>query len=153
MVSGSVKRILGNSILFFNCSSLFFDIMNMTLFYFNISIMTLLYLFIFAIILFLIYHSYILGLVRLELYTCLGSYSIYPSDPWVNDRYCVGVVAIVPYMRDRRVVRGSDSSIDSYIVPLSCIGLAEQHYYRGVITMFLIFLDNITMHGCSPVSQ
>jgi len=121
--------------------------------------MTLLYLFIFAIILFLVYHSYILGLVRLDLYTCLGSYSVYPSDPWVNDRYCVGVVlilylsAIVPYMPDRGVVRGSDSSIDSYIVPLSCIGLTEQHYYRGVIAMFLIFLDNITMHGCSLVSQ
>ena len=87
--------------------------------------------FIFAIILFLVYHSYILGLVRLDLYTCLGSYSIYPLDPWVNDRYCVGMVlipylsAIVPYMPDRGVVRGSDSSIDSYIVPLSCIGLAE----------------------------
>ena len=44
-------------------------------------------------------------------------------------KYCVGVVpipylsAIVPYMPDRGVVRGSDSSIDSYIVPLSCIGV------------------------------
>ena len=72
----------------------------------------------------------------MDLYTCLGSYSVYQSDPWVNDRYCVGVVlipylsAIVPYMPDRGVVRGSDSSIDSYIVPLSCIGLAEQHYHR-----------------------
>jgi len=121
--------------------------------------MNLLYLFIFAIILFLVYHSYIFGLVRLDLYTCLGSYSVYPSDPGVNDRYCVGVVlisylsVIVPYMPDRGVVRGSDSSIDSYIVPLSCIGLAEQHYYRRVIAMFLIYLDNITMHGRSPVSQ
>jgi len=131
----------------------------MTLFYINILIMTLLYLFIFTIILFLVYHSYILGLVRLELYTCLGLYSVYPSDPWVNDRYCVGVVlipylsAIVSYMPDRGVVRGSDSSIDYYIVPLPCIGLADEHYYRGVIVIFLIFLDNITMHGRSPVSQ
>jgi len=120
---------------------------------------TLLYLFIFKIILFLVYHGHILGLVRLDLYTCLGSYSVYPLDPWVNDRYCVGVVlipylsTIVPHMSDRGVVRGSDNSIDSYIVPLSCIGLAEQHYYSGVITMFLIFLANITMHGRSPVSQ
>ena len=133
--------------------------MNMTLFYFNILLMTLLYLFIFTIILFLVYHSYILGLVRLDLYTCLGSYSVYPSDPWVNDRYCVGVVlipylsAIVPYMPDRRVVRGSDSSIDSYIVPLPCIGQGEQHYYRGVIAMFLIYLANISMHGRSLVLQ
>ena len=43
--------------------------------------------------------------------------------------------AIVPYMSDRRVVRGGDISIDSYIVPLSCIGQAEQHYYRGVIAV------------------
>jgi len=133
--------------------------MNITLFYINILIMTLLYLFIFAIILFLVYDSYMLGLVRLELYTCLGLYSVYPCVQWVNDKYCVRVVpipdlsAIVPYMPDRGVVRGSDSSIDSYIVPLSCIGQAEQHYYRGVITVFLIFLDNITMHGRSPASQ
>jgi len=146
-------------LLFFNCSSLFFSIMNMTLFYFNILIMTLIYLFIFAIILFLVYHSYMLGLVRLELYTCLGSYIIYPCVQWVNDKYCVGVVpipylsAIVPYMPDRGVVSDSDSSINSYIVPLSCIGLAEQHYYKGMIAMFLIYLDNITMHGRSPFSQ
>jgi len=95
----------------------------MTLFYFNILIMTLLYLFIFAIILFLVYHSYMLGLVRLELYTRLGSYSVYPCVQWVNDKYCVGVVpipylsTIVPYMPDRGLVRGGDSSIDSYIVP------------------------------------
>jgi len=131
----------------------------MTLFYFNILIMTLLYLSIFSIILFLVYHGYMLGLVRLELYTCLGSYSVYPCLQWVNDKYCVCIVpipylsAIVPYMPDHGVVRGSDSSIDSYIVPVSFIGLVEQHYYRGVIAMFLIFLDNITMHGRSPVSQ
>ena len=56
-------------------------------------------------------------------------------------------------MPDRGVVRDSDSFIDSYIVPLSCVGLAEQHYYRGVIAMFLIYLANITMHGRSLVSQ
>ena len=100
-----------------------------------------------------------LGLVRLELHTYLGSYSVYSCVQWVNDKYCVGVVlipylsVIVPYMSNRGVVHVSDSSIDSYIVPLSCIGLAEQHYYRGVIAMFLIFLDNITMLGRSPVSQ
>ena len=90
--------------------------------------MTLLYLFIFAIILFLVYHSYILGLVRLELYTCLGSHSVYPSDPWLNDRYCVGVVlipylsAIVPNMPNRGVVCESDSFIDSYIDPSHVLG-------------------------------
>ena len=61
--------------------------------------------------------------------------------------------AIVPNKPDRGVVRDSDSFIDSYIVPLLCIGLAEQYYYRGVIAMFLIYLANITMHGRSLVSQ
>ena len=133
--------------------------MNMTLFYFNILIMTLLYLIIFAIIVFIAYHSYMLGLVRLELYTCLGSYSVHPCDQWVNDKYCVDVVsipslsAVAPYMPDCGVVRDSDSFVDSYIVPLSCIGRAEQNYYKGMIAMFLIFLANITMHGRSPFSQ
>jgi len=91
----------------------------MTFLYFNILIMTLLYLFIFAIISFLVYHVYILGLVILELYTCLGLYSVYPSGPWVNDKNCVGVVpilylsAIVPCMPDRGVICGGDSSVDS----------------------------------------
>jgi len=131
----------------------------MTLLYFNILIMTLLYLFIFAIISFLVYHGYMLGLVRSELYTCLGLYNVYPCVQWVNNKYCVGVVsipylsAIVPYMPDRGVVCGGDNFVDSYIVPLPCIGQAEQHYYRGVIAMFLIFLDNITMHGRNLVSQ
>jgi len=56
-------------------------------------------------------------------------------------------------MPDRGVVCDSDSFIDSYIVPVSCIGLAEQHYYRGVIAMFLILIANITMHGRNLVLQ
>ena len=48
--------------------------MNMTLFYFNILLMTLLYLLIFKIILFLVYHSYVLGLVRLVLTPFLDTY-------------------------------------------------------------------------------
>ena len=83
-----------------------------------------------------------LVLVRLELYTCLGSYNVYLCVQWVNDKYCVGVVpipylsAIVPYMPDHGVVHGGDSSIDSYIVPtvpLPCIGQGEQHFYKGVL--------------------
>ena len=122
--------------------------MNMTLLYFNILIMTLLYLFIFAIILFLVYHSYILGLVRLDLYTCLGSYSVYPSDPWVNDRYCVGVVlipylsVIVPNMLDRGVVRDSDSFIDSYIVshPKICTLECDLEITKNKDKEFIIFI-------------
>ena len=77
----------------------------------------------------------------------------------LSGRSYVGMVlryylpANVSYWPGCVVVRDSDSFVDSYIVPLSCIGQAEQHYYRGVIAMFLIFLANITMHGCSLFSQ
>ena len=106
MVSGSVKRILGNSstVLHLFIIVLQYYEYDFALFQY-IDYDFALYLFIFAIILFLVYHSYMLGLGRLELYTCLGSYSVYPSHQWVNDKYCVGVVpipylfAIVPYMR------------------------------------------------------
>ena len=71
MVSGSIKRILGNS-------SLVLQLFIFVLQYYEYDFVLLqyidydlLYLFIFAIILFLVYHSYMLGLVRLELYTCL----------------------------------------------------------------------------------
>ena len=89
----------------------------MTLLYFIILFMTLLYSFMFLVILFLVYYDYILGLVRYESYPCLGSYRGYPLALWVNDRYCVGVVprlylsAIVPYIPDREVDRGSDSHV------------------------------------------
>jgi len=51
-----------------------------------------------------------------------------PLVPWVNDRYCVGVVpipylsAIVPYILEQAVDRGSDSPVESSIVLLPFIG-------------------------------
>ena len=87
----------------------------------------------FSIILFLVYHTYILGLVRSEFYPCLGLYKVYPimACPLVsrvNNRYYVGVVpipylsAIVPYILEREVDRGSDSPIESSVVFLPFIG-------------------------------
>ena len=67
----------------------------------------------------------------------------------LSGRSYVGVVlryylpANVSYWPGCVVVRDSDSFVDSYIVPLSCIGQAEQYYYRGVIAMLVIFLANI----------
>jgi len=92
----------------------------------------------FSIILFLVYYAYILGLVRSEFYPYLGSYKVYPIMasplvPWVNDRYCIGVVPIpylsvtVPYIPEREVDRGSDSPVDSSVVLLPFIGQAEQY--------------------------
>ena len=163
MVSGSIKRILGNSLIVVLIVLLIIFVLQ----YYEYDFVLLQYIAYDFALLGFIQDYIVLSLSwlctwlsnRLDLYTCLGSYSVYPVDPWVNDRYCVGMVlipylsAIVPNMPDRGVVRDSDSFIDSYIVPLSCIGLAEQHYYRGVIKMFLIFLANITMHERSLVSQ
>ena len=124
----------------------------MTLFYFIILSMTLLYSFMFLVILFLVYYDYILGIVRSESYPCLGSYSVYPPVLWVNDRYCVGMVprpylsAIVPYIPDREVDRGSDSPIESFVVLLPFVGQAEQFYYGGMIAMFFNSLVILTMH-------
>jgi hypothetical protein len=92
-----------------------------------------------------------LGIVRLQLYSSIGSYSACSLDRWVSGKYCAGVVpilyfpAIAPYIPDCVVDRGSDSPVVSFIVHLSSIGQAEHNYYREVIAMFFIFLCNITM--------
>jgi hypothetical protein len=70
--------------------------MNMTLVYSIILDMTLLYLIMFLIILSLVYFDYMLGIVRLELYLSIGSYSACSLDRWVSGKYCVDVVPI-PY--------------------------------------------------------
>ena len=147
-----------------HCQSLFFIIMNMTLVYSIILIMTLFYSLIFSIILFLVYYAYILCLVRSEFYPCLGSYKVYPIMacplvPWVNDRYCVGVVpipylsVIVPYIPEHEVDHESDSPIESSVVLLPFIGQAEKYYYGEVITLFLIFLSNTHYTGMNLLSS
>jgi hypothetical protein len=124
--------------------------MNMTLVYSIILDMTLLYL-MFSIILLLVYFDYMLGIVRLELYSSIGLYSACSLDRWVSGKYCVGVVpipyfpAIAPYIPDRVVDHGSDSPVESFVVHLPSIGQAEHNYYREVIAMIFIFLRNITM--------
>jgi hypothetical protein len=85
------------------------------------------------------------------LYSSIGSYSACLLDRWVSGKYCVGVVpipyfpTIVPYIPDHVVDHESDSPIESFVVHLPNIGLAEHKYYREVIAMFFIFLCNITM--------
>jgi hypothetical protein len=79
--------------------------------------LTLLYLLIFSIIMFLVYFGYMLGIVGLELYSIIGSYSACSLLSWVSGKYCVGVVpipyfpAIAPYISDCEVDRGSDSPV------------------------------------------
>jgi hypothetical protein len=125
--------------------------MNMTLVYSIILDMTLLYLIMFSIMLFLVYFDYMLGIVRIELYSSIGSYNACSLDRSVSGKYCVGVVPILyfpmiaPYISDHVVDHRSDSPIESFIVHLPSIGQAEHNYYREVIAIFFIFLRNITM--------
>jgi hypothetical protein len=112
--------------------------MNMTLVYSIILDMNLLYLIIFSIILFLVYFDYMLGIVRSDLYSSIGSYSACLLISWVSSKHCVGVVpipylpVIAPYIPDRVVDHGSDNPIESSVVHLPSIGQVEHNYYREV---------------------
>ena len=133
MVFGSIKRILGNSLLllysflYYSSSSSF--AMNMTLVYSIILDMTLLYLIMFSIILFLVYFDYMLGIVRSELYLSIGSYSACSLISWVSGKHCVGLMPIpylpmiAPYIPDHVVDHGSDSPVESFEVHLPFVGL------------------------------
>ena len=93
-----------------------------------------------------------LNIVKLELYSSVGSYSACSLNSWVSGKYCIGVVpipyflAIAPNILDRVVDRGSDSPVESFVVHLPSIGQTQHNYYRKVIAMLFIFLRNITMH-------
>jgi hypothetical protein len=125
--------------------------MNITLVYSPILDMTLLYLLIFSIIMFLVYFDYMLGIVGLDLYSNIGSYSARSLISWVSGQFCVGMVpipyfpAIAPYISDRVVVRGCDIPVKSYIVHLPNIDRVEYNYYKERLVMFMIFLHNTSM--------
>jgi hypothetical protein len=129
--------------------------MNMTLVYSIILDMNLPYLIMLLIILFLVYFDYMLGIVRSDLYSSIESYSACSLISWVSGKHCVGVVpipylpAIVPYIPDRVVDRGSDSPVESSVVHLPSIGQAEHNYYREVMAMFHIFLGRPTGYSLS----
>jgi hypothetical protein len=117
--------------------------MNITLVYSIILDITLLYMIMCSIILFLVYFDYMLGIVRLELYSSIGSYSACSLDRWVSGKYYVGVVpipyfpTIAPYIPNRVVDRRSDNPIESFVAHLPSIGQAEHNYYREVIALDL----------------
>jgi hypothetical protein len=100
----------------------------MTFLYSIILDMTLLYFLIFSIIMFLVYFGYMLSKVGLELYLSIGSYSAFSLIQWVSGKYCVDVVpipyfpAIASCILDRKVDRGSDSLVESFVVLLLSIG-------------------------------
>ena len=143
--------VLGNFLVFIVVFIIVLAIMNMTLIYLIILELTLFYLLMFSTILLLVYFDYMLSIVRLELYLCIGSYSACSLGQWVSGRYCVGEVprpylsVITPYSPDREVDRGSDSPVESFVVLVLSVGTVEHYYYREVIVLFMIFLGNITM--------
>jgi hypothetical protein len=112
---------------------------------------TLLYFLIFSIIMFLVYFDYMLGIVGLDLYSNIGSYSACSLISWLSGQYCVGVVPIpyfpmiAPYISDLVVVRGCDILMESYIVHLPNVDCVEHNYYKERLAMFMIFLHNISM--------
>jgi hypothetical protein len=125
--------------------------MNMTLVYSPILDMTLLYLLIFSIIMFLVYFDYMLGIVGLDLYSNIGSYSTRSLISWVSGQYCVGMVhipyfpTIAPYIPDRVIVRRCEIPVEPYIVHLPNVDRVEHNYYKERLVMFMIFLHNISM--------
>jgi hypothetical protein len=126
--------------------------MNMTLVYSTILDMTLLYLLIFSTIMFLVYFDYMIGIVGLDLYSNIGSYSAHSLISWVSGQYCVGVVPILyfpviaPYILDRVIVRGCDIPVEFDIVHLPNVDRVEHNYCKGRMAMFKIFLHNISMY-------
>jgi hypothetical protein len=90
---------------------------------------------IFNIIFFGVYYDYMFSIVDFPLYSCMESYSPHLNHllTWVNGKDSVSVVlvlylsAIAPYMPGRVVDRGGDSTIESFAVHPSCIGLVEPY--------------------------
>jgi len=119
--------------------------MNMTLPYSIILDMTLLYLLIFLIILFLVYYGYMLGIVGLDLYSNICSYSAQSLISRVGGRHYVGMVlisclpAFACYILGRVVDRGGDIPVESSVVhPPNVVSVDTN--YKEMIALFLIFL-------------
>ena len=122
----------------------------MTLLYSLILDMTLLYLLIFLIILFLVCYDYMLGIVGLDLYSNISSYSTCSLVRWVGCRHYVGMVpisclpAFACYILSRVVDCGGDIPIESSIVHTLNVVSVDTNYVE-IIALFLIFLSNVHM--------
>jgi hypothetical protein len=111
--------------------------------------LTLLYiLFMFSIILFIVYFDYMLGIVRLSLYSSIRSYSAHLEVQWVSGRQRVSVVLIhclpanVPSIPGHVVDRGCDTPVESFVVHSPNIEKVGPGY-EGRLALFLIFLSNV----------
>jgi hypothetical protein len=90
---------------------------------------------IYEIICFGVYYDFMFSIVDLPLYSCMELYSphLHHLLTWVNGKDSVSVVlllylsAIAPYMSGHVVVRGGDSTIESFAVNPPCIGLVKPY--------------------------
>jgi hypothetical protein len=118
--------------------------------------MTLLYIIIFAIILLFIYFDYMSSIVRLSLYSNIGSQSSHPLISWVGGRHCVSMVlrrclpAETPYIPglvvDRKVALEykCDTFVESFVVHSSNIGQVGPGCQGRFYAMFInYFISNV----------
>jgi hypothetical protein len=114
--------------------------------------MTLLYIIMFAIILFFIYFDYMSNIVRLSLYSNIGSQSSRPLISWVGGQHCVSMVlrrclpAETPYIPglvvDREVALECkyDTSVESFVVHSLNIGQVGPSFQGKFYAMFINYL-------------
>ena len=78
--------------------------------------------FVFLIIMFIVYFDYMLSIVGLSTYSCIGLYSAGFGIHGVSGRHCVSVVLIrylpadTPYILGHVVDRECDTPVESFVV-------------------------------------
>ena len=93
-------------------------------------------LFMLFIIMFIIYFDYMLSIVGLSTYSCIGSYSVRSGVQGVSGRHCVSVVLIhclhadAPYILGHVVDRGCDTPVESFVVHSPNIGASRVRLRR-----------------------
>ena len=85
-------------------------------------------LFMFFVIMFIVYFDYMLSIVGLATYSCIGSYSARSGVHGVSGRHCVSEVLIrcllmdTPYILGHVVDSGWDTPVESFVVQSPNIG-------------------------------
>ena len=98
-------------------------------------------LFMFFVIIFMVYFDYMLSILGLSLYSCIGSYSAHSKDPWVGGRHCVSVVLIhclpgkTSYIMHHVVDHGCDTPVESFVVHSPNVGACRMRLRRKTISV------------------
>jgi hypothetical protein len=114
--------------------------------------MTLLYIIIFVIILSFIYFDYMSSIVRLSLYSNIGSQSSRPLISWVGGQHCVSMVLRRYLLTETPYVLGlvvdhevaleckCDTFVESFVVHSSNIGQVGPSCQGRFYAMFINYL-------------